>query len=162
VVYDYAHLEKFEKKIQSRWMISVFQIAQENMAKDTYDLSLTIQQYWGKLSTLVDSPMAYEESNNLAILLKAMDVHIDMEGLSFAESLYEHLSLHHRLLKNQCLVLVQARSILSKEELLQLYKMASYEKWNLLLLEATQQERISEYEKYRLFDKDLCELILEE
>ena len=89
-------------------------------------------------------------------------VPIDMEGLSFAESLYEHLSLHHRLLKNQCLVLVQARSILSKEELLQLYKMASYEKWNLLLLEATQQERISEYEKYRLFDKDLCELILEE
>ena len=161
-VYDYAHLEKFEKKTQSRWIASVLHTAQENMAKETYDLSLAIQQYLGKLATLVDSPMEYEESNNLAAILKAMDVHVNLEGLSFSEALYEHLSLHHRLLKNQCLVLIQARSILSKDELMKLYKMASYEKWNLLLLESTLHEKINEFEKYRLFDHDLCELILEE
>lgn len=42
-----------------------------------------------------------------------------------------------------------------------LYKMAKYQKWNLLLLESHTYEKRLEGEQHRLFDKDLCELFLE-
>lgn len=133
--------------------------AQEVMAEETFRLSVQLQEYLGKLAALADYPVAYEQSENLLPLLKAMEFRVDLEDLPPHETLYEYLSLLERLLKDQCFVLVQAKTYFSEQELLQLYSMAQYRKWNLLLLEAHAAPRRLEGEVHRLYDADLCELL---
>ena len=109
----------------------------------------------------MDYPVAYEQSENLAALLKAMDFRVELDGLPVIEALYEHIALYHRLMKNQCFILVHAKAYFSEDELLKLYEMAQYQKWNLLLVESHEYENKLKAEQHRLFDADLCELILE-
>lgn len=131
------------------------------MAHETFQLSLIIQEYFGKLATLAEYPVAYEQSENLAALLKAMEFRIDLQDLPACEALFEHMALIHRLSKNQCFVLINARCFFSANELLQLYKMAQYQKMNLMLLESHAFEPLKEIEEVILFDEDLCELNLD-
>lgn len=66
------------------------------------------------------------------------------------------------MMKHQCFVLVHAKSCFSEEELGKLYEMALYEKWKLMLLEAHGRESILPIEQQWIFDRDLCELFLED
>ena len=161
VVTDYAHIGIPDKKLQNKLIASLLKSAGEEMEEDTQFLCQSIQRYLGKLAAMADYPVAYERSENLAALLKAMDFHVDFEGLPVHEALYEHLALYHRLQKNLCLVLVHAKAFFSEEELRQLYDLARYQKWNLFLLESAAGKRI-EGEMHRLFDRDLCELFLDQ
>ena len=122
---------------------------------------MTIQEYLGKLATLAEYPVAYEQSENLVALLKAMEFRIDLEGLPACEALYEHLALIHRMAKNQCFVLINAKIFFSQEELRQLYKMTQYQKMNVMLLENHAFSPLEQLEEIVLFDEDLCELSLD-
>lgn len=159
VVADYAHLSAPDKRLQTKLITALLKQAQESMAEEGFRLSLHMQEYLGKLAALADYPVAYEQSENLPALLKAMDFRVDLEGLPPHETLYEYLSLLDRLLKEQCFVLVQAKSYFAEQELCQLYAMAQYRKWNLLLLEAHALPKRLEGEQHRLYDADLCELL---
>lgn len=159
VVGDYAHLSAPDKRLQTKLFTALLRHAQETMAEETFRLSAQLQEYLGKLAALADYPVAYEQSENLLPLLKAMEFRVDLEDLPPHETLYEYLSLLDRLLKDQCFVLVQAKTYFSEQELLQLYSMAQYRKWNLLLLEAHAAPRRLEGEVHRLYDADLCELL---
>ena len=105
--------------------------------------------------------MAYEQSENLAALLKAMDFRVELSGLSPCEALLEQLLLAQRFLKEPCLALIHARTYFSAEEMRQLYAMAQYHKLHLLLLETRAPEPPLPDEELRLFDRDLCELTLD-
>lgn len=145
--------------MQTKLFSALLLQAQETMAEENFRLSVQLQEYLAKLAALADYPVAYEQSENLLALLKTMDFRVDLEGLPPHETLYEYLSLLDRLLKEQCFVLVQAKAYFSEQELLQLYSMAQYRKWNLLLLESHTQPRRLEGERHRLYDADLCELL---
>lgn len=114
----------------------------------------------GKLAALADYPVAFEQSENLPALLKAMDFRADLSGLSACEALLEQMTLLHGLAKDQCFVLVNAKAFFSAAELEKLYKMALYRKLCLLLLEP-RAGTILPGEQIRLFDEDLCELTLD-
>lgn len=159
---DYVHLEKVGKKIQIRVLNAVLRTAQEQLTKETMDLSRQIQQYLAMLAVQSEVSIAYEQGENLSALLKAMDVHLDFEGMSFPEALCEHIVVHHKMTKQVCIVLIRAKDVLSREEIMDLYQMACYQKWNLLLLEAHMQEERFPEEVHRLFDRDLCELLLDD
>lgn len=158
VIADYAHLSAPDKRLQTKLFAALLRQAQESLAEESFRLSLQMQEYLGKLAALADYPVAYEQSENLPALLKAMDFRVDMEGLPPHEMLYEYLSLLDRTLKEQCFVLVQAKAYFTGQELLQLYAMAHYRKWKLLLLEAHALPIRLEGEQHRLYDADLCEL----
>ena len=128
---------------------------------EIHQLSIEIRTFLSKLAALSDFPATYEESENLTELLKAMDFRVELSGLSSVEALYEQICLVHRLAKNQLFVLVNAKSFFSSEELASLYKMTTYNKINLMLLESHIPQIVKEYESVTLFDKDLCELTLE-
>lgn len=161
VIADYAHISEPDKRMQNKLIAALLNDAQEELAEETTLLCRDIQQYLGKLAALADYPVAYEQSENLAALLKAMEFRVELDGLPVSEALYEHIALYHRMMKNQCFILVHAKAFFSEEELMNLYKMAKYQKWNLLLLESHTYEKRLEGEQHRLFDKDLCELFLE-
>ena len=161
IVSDYAHIAEPDKKLQNKLIAALLKEAQEEMAEETFALSRDMQRYLGRLAAMADYPVAYEQSENLAALLKAMDFRVELDGLPAVEALYEHIVLYHRLMKNQCFILVHAKAYFSEEELLKLYEMAQYQKWNLLLVESHEYENKLKAEQHRLFDADLCELILE-
>lgn len=158
---DFAHLNEVDKRLQTKAVQALSKSAQEQLSMEVYQLSLEIRTFLSKLATLSDFPSAYEESENLTELLKAMDFHVDLSGLSPIEALYEQICLIHRLSKHQLFVLINAKSYFSSDELSSLYKMTTYNKINLLLLESHIPEIVKEYESVTLFDKDLCELTLE-
>lgn len=90
-----------------------------------------------------------------------MEFRVDFSNLDPCEALFEHISLIHSLLKNQCFVLIHAHAFFSDEELSALFRMAHYQKIPLLLMESHAYDAL-ETEQTRLYDADLCELMLEE
>lgn len=160
VFMDYIHLGDLAKRIQTKAIAALLKCTQEAMAKDTFNLSQTIQSYLGKLATLAEFPIAYEESENLTAILKAMDLHVDLSDLSAPEALYENMALIQSLSKNQCFVLLNAKAYFSSDELQKLYQMAHYRKINLLLMDSCAHIPLPS-EEIRLFDADLCELHLD-
>ena len=119
---------------------------------------MILQEYLGKLANLPDYPVEYDHSENLPALLKAMDFRVDLGGLPACEALYEQLALLNRLTKDQCFVLVNAKSYFAPDELARLYQMVQYQKMNLLMLENRASDPIHPFENVVLFDADLCEL----
>lgn len=158
VIVDYAHLSAIDKKLQNKLLMKLIKDTQETMAEEAFRLIGQLQQYMGKLAAMVDYPVAYEHNENLIALLKAMEFRADLEELPPHEMLFEYLDLNQQIAKDQCFVLVHAKAILSVEELQQLYTMAHYKKWNLLLLESHISGVRLESEQHRLYDVDLCEL----
>lgn len=161
VISDYAHLAALERRIQNKLIAALLSEAREELAGDTQHFALEVQRYLGKLATLADYPVTYEQSDNLVEILKAMGFCVELRGVPAHEALYEHISLCHRVMKNPCFVLVHAKAFFSSDELRQLYDMAGYRKWNLLLLESHQYSERLDGEEHRLIDDDLCELVLD-
>lgn len=120
-----------------------------------------IQEYLGKLANLADYPVEYDHSENLPALLKTMDFRVDLGGLPACEALYEQLALLNRISKDQCYVLVNAKSYFNSDELAQLYQMTQYQKINMLMLENHASDPIYPFEDVLLFDSDMCELHLD-
>lgn len=161
VMQDFIHTGEVEKRLQTRALSALLRRAQETLAQESHQLSQAVQEFLGKVALLAEYPVDYDQSENLSALLKAMDFHIDLDGLSPCEALHEQLSLMHRLAQNQCFVLINARTYFSPQELTQLYQMASYQKMHLLLLESHAPTPILPWEETTLFDADLCELHLD-
>lgn len=161
VISDYAHIAEPDKRLQNKLLSALIKEAGETMPEDTLRISREVQQFLGKLAALADYPVAYEQSENLSALLKAMDFRVDLQDIPVHEALYERIALQHRMVKNQCFVLVHAKAYFSEAELNQIYDMAQYQKWNLLLLESHAYPLRLKPENHRLYDADLCELILE-
>ena len=161
VIQDYAHIHAPDKKLQSRLLTALVQQAQEELAEEGFLLHKQLQNYLGSLAALADYPVAYDESENLTGLLKAMEFRVDLQDLNAPEALAEHIGLYHRLLKNQCFVLIHAKQFFTVKELQQLYTLAQYQKWNLLLVESSSCKSRLYDEAHTLFDTDLCELTLD-
>lgn len=131
------------------------------MTKDIYELSWAIREFMGKLATVSEYPIAYEQGENILALLKAMDFHIDLDGLLPCEALYEHMALLHKLSKKQCFILINAHSYFNTEELTMLFKMVQYQKMQLLLIESHAVSKRIDCEEIVLFDEDMCQLSLD-
>lgn len=161
VFFDYAHLASVEKRVQTKALTLFLQEIRETMAKDIYELSRSVREFMGKLATVSEYPVAYEQGENLSALLKAMDFRIDLDGLPPCEALYEQLVLLQKLSGKQCFVLINAHSYFSAEELALLFKMAQYQKTPLLLLESHAVSGRLACEEVILFDEDMCQLSLD-
>lgn len=69
----------------------------------------------------------------------------------------QYLELYHQLMPRPCVLLVGMHLYFSRQELEQLYQMALYEKWNVLVLEPHQCPPQTQ-EQWCIIDHDGCEL----
>lgn len=161
VLLDYVHLGTVEKRVQTKAIHALIQSVQETLTRETCQFTMILQEYLGKLANLADYPVEYDRSENLPALLKAMDFRVDLGGLPECEALFEQLALLNRLSKDQCFVLVNAKSYFNSDELAQIYQMTQYQKMNLLMLENHASDPIHPFENMILFDSDMCELHLD-
>ena len=161
VLLDFVHLETIDKRVQTKAINALIRSIQETLTEETCQFTMILQEYLGKLANMADYPVEYDHSENLPALLKAMDFRVDLGGLPACEALYEQLALLNRLSRDQCFVLVNAKSYFASDELARLYQMVQYQKMNLLMLENHASDSIHPFENVVLFDSDMCELHLD-
>ena len=160
VVRDYAALSLDNKKLQNRFQALLQSMVRDELQEQTDHLQQMIADYLQTVATAMEYPISFSGGEYVSPLLKALKCQPVLEGEDLLERLIHYLALHHGLMKNQCFVLVGAHCYFSPEELKELYRMARYQKWRLLLLEPCEAVPLPG-EEICLLDRDLCELRLE-
>ena len=161
IVQDFIHLDIEERRFTNRLQSYLLQIAQQELGEQAQEITDLVESFLQQLSVASEYDMVYEVGERLTQIIKMAGFKVNMKNESAIENLIEHLSVYNGLMKNQCNVLIGAKSWFCREELMQLYKMAFYRKWKLLLIENHQQGPPIPGEEHYIIDKDLCELRLD-
>ena len=160
VLCDYIHLPLDDRKLQNRFQARLQWTVREELAALTDELQRSIAQYLQLLIRTVDYPVCFTEGEYVLPLLKALKCQPILDGEHPLERLMQYIELYSSLMKHQCFVLVNAHTYFSNTELTELYRMAGYEKWNILLLEQRLNKPLP-CEDILLLDETLCELRLD-
>lgn len=161
VISDYFHLEPTSRKLTSAFQLVLHQTVQDELQRESMALNEAITEYLHILSAAMELPTGFSSEDYLLPLLKAIRFLPNVEDGSPVERLIQYIELHTSLLKDQCIVLVNAKAYFSGQELKDLYKIALYQKWRILLLEPSLRGgRINEENCY-ITDSDFCELRIE-
>lgn len=160
VVRDYAALSFDDRKLQNRFQTLLQTVIREELSEKTDHVQRVIADYLEIVAAAVECPVTFSAGEYVLPLLKALKCQPALDGEGLLERLIQYLEIYHMLMKHQCFVLVGAHAYFSREELAELYRMAGYQKWRLLLLEPYMTDPLPG-EEIRLLDQDLCELRLE-
>lgn len=160
VIRDYVFLSLDNRKLQNHFHTWLQTAVSESFLRETEELNQSIGQYLEELTTIADYPTAFLHGDYVGALLKSQKFQPVLDGETPLERLMQYIELYAGLMKEQCFVLVSAKSYFDESQLRQLYKMAAYEKWNLLLLENHAYPPFVQ-EDCCVIDADLCELRLD-
>lgn len=160
VIKDFVFLSLEDRKLQNRFHAQVQIMAAEAYLRETEALNQKIENYMELLSQTVAFPVTFLHGDYTAALMKSQKFQPVLDGETPLERLMQYFELYSGLLKEQCFVLVSAKAYFEPEQLRQLYKMAAYQKWNLLLLENHAAQPL-EGEDICIVDADLCEFRLD-
>lgn len=160
IIRDYVHLPIDDRKLQNQFQKLLHLTVREELSEATDKLHLEISKYLQELSLCMEYPISYSEGEAVWMLLKALKFQPVLDGNNTLEKLIQYMELYNGLMKNQCFILVNASAYFEDNELLDLYRMVNYRKWNILILEQTQKTKLSSEEIY-LIDRDCCELRLD-
>ena len=160
VVRDYVCLVLDDRKLQNRFQSRLQWTVREELASPTDALQQQIGQYLQLVAGAMEYPVSFSEGEYVLPLLKALKCQPVLDGVHPLERLMQYIELYSSLMKEQCFVLVDAHAYFSDEELQQLYRMAGYQKWRLLLLEQRLAAPLPA-EDICLLDASLCELRLD-
>lgn len=111
-----------------------------------------------ELSSTAPVDVAFTELSSTDALLKLFNFAVDVENYDFVEKITEYISLSDRLFGKRLFILLNLKSALTTEEQSEFFKLMSYKKINVLLIENKVSERCAENEKIRIIDSDLCEI----
>ena len=161
VLSDYFHLPLESRRLNNQFQMLLQRTLQESFPEQVYNLNQEIQNFLSLLSLELEHPVSFAQVDYVASLLKALKVQPSITEDSAVERLMQYLDLFFSLLPDQCFVLVGARMLFADDELLELYRIAEYKKWRLLLLEHRQPQKQLRAEQYYVLDRDLCELRLD-
>ena len=146
------------KKIISRLYQQLKEIGDDFIEQQTVINSSVIQFLEMLLERIPYSNLTYKIDFDLEQLFKLYGVKIENETETVLDGLIEYIKILSQMMFVPILFLVNIRSYLSKEEVLELYKMARYHKVHLVLLESIERE-IIDFEQLFIIDKDLCLIV---
>ena len=146
------------KKIISRLYQQLKEIGDDFIEQQTVINSSVIQFLEMLLERIPYSNLTYKIDFDLEQLFKLYGVKIENETETVLDGLIEYIKILSQMMFVPILFLVNIKSYLSKEEVLELYKMARYHKVHLVLLESIERE-IIDFEQLFIIDKDLCLIV---
>ena len=160
VIRDYVSLPLDDRKLQSRFQAVLHETVRETLQQETDQLDRMIGDYLRSVAATMDYPVSFSGGEYALPLLKAVKCQPVLDGDSPLEQLMQYFELYAGLTKNPVFVLVSAKSYFDDEELGQIYRMANYQKWKMLLLENRSTERLP-WETSYIIDWHLCEIRLD-
>ena len=160
VIRDYVSLPLDDRKLQSRFQPVLHKTVRETLRQETDRLDRMVGDYLRSVATMMDYPVSFSAGEYVLPLLKTVKCQPVLDGDSPLEQLMHYFELYAGLTKNPVFVLVSAKSYFDDEELGQIYRMANYQKWKMLLLENRSTERLP-WETSYIIDWHLCEIRLD-
>lgn len=160
VIRDYVDFPLDDRKLQNQFQKILQIVVREDLAPETDHLQNEIAGYLAKLITQMEYPVTFSSGDYVLPLLKSIRCQPVLDGESPMERLMQYIELYSQLMHDQCFALVNGHIFFSAEELQELYKMANYRKWKLLLMEHTFNQALPG-ETVCLIDQNFCELRLD-
>lgn len=120
---------------------------------------LKIINKFKKVINNVDLPISLEEEINIESIFKTLHLSIE-EKDELLDNLFLLIDLENTLKFNNILVFVNLKQYLSKNELIEFYKYAIYNKIQILLIDSQAYGVTLEYEKKLIIDENLDEFVI--
>lgn len=108
------------------------------------------------LESFDDFAISYRNDIAIKDFLKFMDVHFEVDTMDFLEHMIDYMRISVEVTGTRLLVLCNAKTFLSDQEIQFLYEQALYHKFRLLLVEGHAPEKMDAREKWLIVDKDNC------
>lgn len=160
IINDVFNYELNNKKVTAKILTNLQNIAIENY-EYTLEIKNRLVQYFSELSYQSDYNLDFEADIDISNLLKLGNFKVDSDYDSFLEKFLVYLKTLAHIADYKVIVILNSRLYFSEDELKQIYHYATVNKINILNLEYYIQgnyNKIADYEKIIIFDKDLCEL----
>ncbi|MDE7424844.1 MAG: type II-A CRISPR-associated protein Csn2 [Lachnospiraceae bacterium] len=162
-IMDFMNFDFNQRKIQNalyRYVEEVYNLEYErfdSFQTSFYNLNLDM------FDILVELPFEYECKENIEVqdYLKMIGLKIKQHGeQTVLERLLLIMDVIHYFRLAKVLFLVNVKSFLEKEELVELYKYSKYKKISLVILESGIEVKPVDYEKILFIDSDYDEILL--
>lgn len=157
LITDLFRMDSDTKSINNK----ILQIITEEVPMTPFDtgkLITELNMFASELSSKMVFDVSFNEVCDLSGILKLFGFSLDMEGLSLPEKTAEYISFSANSFKKKLFVILNLKSIFSEEEQTDFFKIMTYKKIPVLLVETKLYEFCAENEVVRIIDSDLCEL----
>ncbi len=116
-----------------------------------------INELASEITGNLDFDSTFTDLNDLNGVLKLLNFSVDFESMDFYERILQYIDFFSKYFGKKLFVIVNLKSCLKEKELIDFAKTVKYKKYNVLLIEDSQRDKISPDENIRIIDKDLCE-----
>lgn len=154
-------LEPFSLELNSKKMkVKLYQEIKEISDEECYELGLELHSnicnYLERILGKIPYPMEYMESWDVDNILKMYNVRLLEECDNLVEKLLNYIKLMNQICGIQLFFLVNIKQFLNEQQILELYKTASYNKIQLVLIEFNITGGRNTEEDVYILDKDDC------
>ncbi|MDY3828405.1 MAG: type II-A CRISPR-associated protein Csn2 [Clostridium sp.] len=156
IILEPFSLELNNRKVKTKLYQDIKNIAQDYSFSQGLELHSHICNYLESLLERIPYPVKYEEEWNILELLKAYGVEIDEECDSICDKIFNYIKLINHVCGISIFITVNIKQYLTEEQILELYKIAIYNKIQLVLIEFNMINRKLDCEEIYILDKDRC------
>ena len=158
IIFNPIGLSINDKKVISKIYGELQEIAiGENCYIKTKEMISLLQQYLLELEYNFDFNLSINDDIDLQGLFKVFGIKVADDDLSMFEQLIQYIKIQTIVLGKKLVILVNARSFFTEEQLNELFLYTQYNEIKLLLIESFQRDFTSNTKKY-IIDKDKCEI----
>lgn len=150
----------FESKKYSNNIIKYLnENIKDNEITDLSSKYKKLTQSYKKILSNIDLPLMITEQFDISIITKMLKVKVN-EKEDIMDNLLLLIDIEKELKLNKLLIFINLKQYLNKEELIEFYKYAIYNKLNIILIDSQSYGVTSKYEKKLIIDTNLDELML--
>ena len=132
--------------------------AKNSMYEETNVLNSEIVKYIENIISKLPYPITFSDDFNINSIFKLVNVCLDDYCESICEKIINYIKIVSSLSKINTIIFLNLKSFVTIEEIKEIYKIAFYNKINILLIENYIYDKI-EYEDVIVYDKDLCKIM---
>ena len=156
IILEPFSLELNSKKVKTKLYQDIKAVAQEFCFSQGLEVHSHICSYLECLLERIPYPVKYEEEWNLLELFKAYGVELAEECDSMCEKIFNYIKLINQVCGISIFVTVNIKQYLTDEQISELYKLAMYNKIQLVLIEFAVFNKSLDREEIYILDKDRC------
>lgn len=158
IITDIFNLDFNNRKIINKVYALLQNASVNEIFQDSQNLYNNINEYLSKIVQYCDYPLYYNSNIDLISIFKSCDLKIDISNSNILEEIVNYILLYKNIFNVELFVFVNLKCVLSKTQLLELYKTILYQKINILLIESNVKDVLKQYENLRIIDNDMCEI----
>lgn len=158
IITDVFNLDFNNRKIINKVYTLLQNASVNEIFEDSQNLYNNINEYLSKIVQYCDYPLHYNSNIDLINIFKSCDLKIDISNSNILEEIVNYILLYKNIFNVELFVFVNLKCVLSKAQLLELYKTILYQKINILLIESNVKDVLKQYENLRIIDNDMCEI----